>query len=1012
MSLAEVNAFPGYLPDWSNLNVIQRNAVPPRAQFYNYPSEEAALTFAKSEADYESLNGDWKFHYDESPFTAPSWDTADPTTWESIEVPGHWQRQGYGRPHYTNIHYPFPVSPPNVSYMNPTGSYWREFEVPEAWDGQQIYLRYEGVDSAFTVYVNGEDVGYSQGARNPAEFDITEYLKPGQNNSLGTRVYQWSDGSYLEDQDQWWLSGIFRDVYLTPFANTSIADYQVLTDVADDFKSAGLKFNISTMSGHGPVKVKLLSPDGDVLGTYEGSSSGDVSMEVSGEDFHLWSAESPTLYTAILSAGDQYISQKVGFTRIEMKGPNMLVNGQPIIIYGVNRHEHNAHSGRTVPYEAMRADLIKMKQSNINTIRVAHQPHHPDFWDLADELGFYLIGEADLECHGFNDINDTDYGAAQWTSNNTDWEAAYLDRAEQVVDRYRNHPSVIIWSLGNECYYGQNHATMYDWIKKTDPSRLIHYEPDQNATSTDMYSHMYPSLEDMEEQISEHTDKFYMLCEFAHAMGNGPGGLLEYIHKFRTEPLIQGGLIWEWNNHGLLTEENGTEYYGYGGDFGDYPNDGPFLMDGMTSADHSSTPALAEYAWHIQPVEVKLSNDSTQMMVRNWYDFLDLSHLQASYYLVRDGNVSAPTDIDISAAAGETATLPLPVNRNQLDTEAWLTVEFALKEDTSWASAGHVVAWNQLYLEGLMAGHHNNEMHHDSWAMAGGQSEANVTQHDNFLNVSSGGSTFSFDMVRGNVTWSANGVDMFHRGPELYFYRAMTQNDNGESGDALDWEPAWVHSMRPQVRDVFWKDTGDALEIRYNVRVAPAVLEWGAEADLSYTIPHGQEALNIHAQGGFVGNNTPEVIPRIGLLTVLNRDLDDVTWFGRGPGENYPDSKSSQRFGEYQASVSDLWTYYDYPQENGARGDVRRVQFAHPEANVSLEARMDGEPFSFTAKHYSDYDLDDAGHPYELSELDMTFMNLDYDSHGLGSATVGPRPFEPYKCYTRPFDFTFQLRLT
>ena len=612
-SVASVNAFPGFQPDWSNLNVIQRNTVPPRAQFYNYPSEEAALTFAKSEAEYASLNGQWNFHYDDSPFAAPSWEEA--STWDTIEVPGQWQRQGYGRPHYTNVHYPFPVSPPNVSYLNPTGSYWREFQVPEAWDNQHIYLRFEGVDSAFTVYVNGEDVGYSQGARNPSEFDITQYLQPGQNNSLGARVYQWSDGSYLEDQDQWWMSGIFRDVYMTPFANSSISDYQVLTGVADDFQSAEVTFNITTMSGNGPVCVKLLSPEGNVIGMYEGPSDGDVSMQVSGDDLHLWSAEVPTLYTAILSAGDQYISQKVGITRIEQIGPNMYVNGQPIIMYGVNRHEHDAQSGRTVPYEAMISDMIKMKQNNINSIRTSHYPPHPDFWEAADELGFYVIGEADLECHGFNDINDTDYGAAQWTSNNTDWEHAYIDRAAQLVHRFRNHASVIIWSLGNECYYGVNHQAMYDWMKQVDPKRLVHYEPDYNATSADLYSHMYPSLEEMEEQIAEHTDKFYMLCEFAHAMGNGPGGYPEYVAKFRNEPLIQGGFVWEFNNHGLLTEDNGTEYYGYGGDFGDYPNDGAFLMDGMTSSDHSSTPALVEYSFHIQPVEVKLSNDSTQMMV-------------------------------------------------------------------------------------------------------------------------------------------------------------------------------------------------------------------------------------------------------------------------------------------------------------------------------------------------------------------------------------------------------------
>lgn len=1013
-AMSNVSTFPGFLPDWSNLDVLHRNTVPARANFYNYASETAALSFSKSEAEYESLNGDWNFHYAGSPFEAPEWDEADPSSWDTIEVPGHWQRQGYGRPHYTNIHYPFPVSPPNVSYDNPTGSYWRRFEVPEKWDSQNIHVRFEGVDSAFHVYVNGEEVGYSQGARNPSEFDITEYLTPGENNTIATRVYQWSDGSYIEDQDQWWLSGMFRDVYLIPFAESSIRDYQIVPHVADDFQSGFFSFNVSTSSGNNSFSAKLLAPNGAELETYEGPVSGNITMQVSGDDFHLWSAETPTLYTVVLKYGDQYISQKVGFHRVELDGPNMLVNGEPIIIYGVNRHEHSAQSGRTVKYEDMRADMIRMKQSNINAIRAAHQPHHPDFFDLADELGFYIIAEADLECHGFNDINDTVYGASQWTSNNTDWTDAYIDRAEQLVDRLRNHVSIIIWSLGNECYYGQNHVEMYNWIHDTDPTRLVHYEPDQNATSTDMYSHMYPSLEDMDEQVANFTDKFYILCEYAHAMGNGPGGLLEYVNKFRTESLMQGGLVWEWNNHGLLHEDNGTEFYAYGGDFGDEPNDADFIMDGLTLSDHTPMPSLYEYAKIIQPVEVKLSNDSTQFMVRNWYDFLDLSHLDVSWHVVRDGNgnSSSSTPLNISVAAGETGTFPLPVDRNSLDSEAWFTVEFALKEDRPWAPAGHVVAWEQLYLEGPVVGHSNSTLQaRSSFPLETRESSANMTQSRNHLTVHSGDSSFTFDLIRGNVTWTTNGVDLFNRGPELYFYRAMTQNDDGQSGDAYYWNEAWVHSMRTQVRDVFWEDTGDALEVRYNVRVAPQVLEWGAEADITYTIPHDAGSLSIHAQGDFVGNNTPEVLPRIGLLTHLHEDFDDVSWFGRGPGENYPDSKTSQRFGEYDSSVADLFTHYDFPQENGNRRELRWLQIGNPNAGVTLDARMDGEPFSFTAKRVSDYDLNDARHPHDLKPLNMTILNLDYNNNGLGSATVGPRPFDQYKCYSGPFDFTFHLSL-
>lgn len=510
--------FPGFIPDWSNLAVLHTNTLPARAHFYSYATEEAALSFDREQSEFQSLNGTWKFHYDQSPFEAPPWETADVTSWDDIVVPGMWQLQGdYGNPHYTNIDYPFPVTPPNVSYENPTGSYWREFEVPSDWEGQQIRLRYEGVDSAFHVWVNGEEVGYSQGSRNPSEFDITKYLSEskGEKNTLATRVYQWSDGTYIEDQDQWWLSGIFRDVYLVPFPHSSIVDFSVVPEVDDSLDSGTLRANVTIQGKEGEMEVKVQSPNGTVLDKWTGQSSNHYAKKLSGDDFELWSAETPNLYTILITFGGRTISQKVGFRRIERSGSNFIVNGKPIIIYGVNRHEHHHLSGRTVPYETMRADLIRMKQSNINTIRNSHQPNHPAFYDVADELGFYVIAEADLECHGFLTVEGEDKDkAAKWTSDNPEWEHAYLDRAEQLVKRYRNHASIIIWSLGNECFYGQNQAAMSKWIRKTDPTRLIHYEPDTEAESVDMYSAMYRSLDEIMDQIGNYTDKSFILCEY------------------------------------------------------------------------------------------------------------------------------------------------------------------------------------------------------------------------------------------------------------------------------------------------------------------------------------------------------------------------------------------------------------------------------------------------------------------------------------------------------------------
>ncbi|KAG5793101.1 hypothetical protein H9Q69_007839 [Fusarium xylarioides] len=996
--------FPGALPDWSNLNILHRNTLPARAHFYTYPNQESALSFNHEQSYFQSLNGTWKFHYDISPLDAPIWQTANTSSWDDIEVPGMWQLQGYGHPHYTNIDYPFSVTPPNVSYVNPTGSYWRQFDVPDEWDGDQIRLRFEGVDSAFHVWVNGEEVGYGQGSRNPSEFDITDYLSPGKANDFAVRVYQWSDGSYIEDQDQWWLSGIFRDVYLIPFSESSIVDFQVDSELSDSFDEGLFKVNVTIQGKDGDLAISLLSPNGSAVDEWKGSSSDIYKKKLSGEDFHIWSAETPNLYTILITFNGRTISQKVGLRRVETKGSNFYVNGKPIIIYGVNRHEHHHLTGRTISYENMRKDLLLMKRSNINAIRTAHQPPHPDFFDVADELGFYVIAESDLECHGFGGIEETEEEAAEWLSNNPDWEEAYVDRARQLVERFKNHASVIIWSLGNECFYGRNHAAMSKWIKERDPSRIIHYEQDRNATSTDMYSQMYSTPDDVREFIKTHTDKPILLCEYAHAMGNGPGGLVEYIDLFRTEPLSQGGLVWEWSNHGLLKKEENVTYYAYGGDFGDEPNDGDFIMDGLVLSDHSPMPSLKEYSKVIQPVTVELAKNGSAMVVVNHYDFSDLSHLDVSWHVVADGLKTEARPLDLPRVpAGENRTVALPSGLNVTQKEAWVTVEFKLKEATPWSLKGHVIAWDQLHIQ-------RPSIKTRGVSPVRRQASSEFEKNGTKLLYKTGNATFGFDLLQGNVTWNINGVDIFQRGPELSFYRALTQNDAASSGDGPIWEQEKIPMIYPQVRDITWRVDEDGAMVHYKVWVGVKTRAWGVEADMIYKIPTTGPQLQLEARGEFVGKNDSHVIPRIGLMAVLPESFDDVSWFGRGPGESYKDSKQGSRIGQYSSTVPELFTYYDYPQENGNREDLRWLKIGNKD--VTLDARRTkSEPFSLTARRYMPFDLDDAQHPHDLKPLNMTVLHLDYDSNGLGSATVRVRPFEKYRCYTKPFNFTFNFNI-
>ncbi|KAJ5758790.1 hypothetical protein N7520_005946 [Penicillium odoratum] len=1005
--------FPASIPDWNNLKVLHRNTLPPRSHFYNYLDEKRALSFDRTQSEYRSLNGQWKFRHDISPYQAPAWDAVDPSAWNEVKVPGMWQLQGYGKPQYTNVDYPFPVDPPNVPHLNETGSYWRQFTVAKEWTDKQVRVRFEGVDSAFHLWINGKEVGYSQGSRNSSEFDITSFLVDGV-NAIAVRVYQWCDGSYIEDQDQWWLSGIFRDVCLIAFSPNSVIDLTAVADLDGTLSVATLRTSIVVQGSSGNWQVKLLDSTEKLVGSGERDSRNSISLTVKPR---LWSAEDPVLYTLLIFFGQQTISQRIGFRKIESKGANFLVNGKPITFYGVNRHEHHHLFGRAVPYENMKADLVLIKQHNINAIRTCHQPNDPRLYDLCDELGLYVIAEADLECHGFDPVErrkvdipglsdselmeETYKRAKVWTTDNPEWREAYLDRAIQLVERYKNNPSIILWSMGNEAFYGSNFVEMYDWIKKKDPSRLVHYEGDREGISTDLYSVMYPSIEDMIKLLNQKSDRPWIMCEYGHAMGNGPGGLQEYIALCREQERLQGGFIWEWCNHGLLTQEDGTPFYAYGGDFGDVPNDGDFVMDGLVTSDHSPTPGLLEYKKAIEPVDITYRNG--KLHIQNCFDFVDLSHLICHWSVLGGSESSELVELPLpQIRAGETAYLELPLDPGAQSTEGWLTVVFTLKEATSWANQGHEVAWAQIP---LLAAEENKVN------AAQPAEDFSLTEKDGFLRINSlkGRSEFQLDLVQGNLTWIKNGIPVFKSGPELSIQRALTQNDKGFGGDAAEWANFFVHLTKTHVRKVTWKNVpSQPVLITVHVRVAPPILEWAVEGELQYGITGAR--LTITTKGSFVGHH-PTVIPRIGLTMTLANGFDSCTWLGRGPGESYRDKKESTKFGLYRSTIEGLSIDYEYPQENGNHTDTRWVKIHSKEANVSLEARMSA-PFDFTARHSTVQDLDNAAHPHQLSRSPNTILNLDYAHNGIGTGSCGPGPRPGYRLLPEAFSFTTTLSLS
>ncbi|KAM0331284.1 hypothetical protein ACHAQA_002954 [Verticillium albo-atrum] len=1023
---------PENTPDWNNLKVLHRNTLPPRSSFFVYDGDLEGLEWDIDKAKAVCLSGTWKFHLSPSPFDGARefWKLdydheASEEPWSDIAVPGMWQCQGFGQgPQYTNINYPFPVDPPNVSYTdNECGRHLTTFHVPDRFKDHQLRLRFEGVDSAFAVWVNGQEVGYSQGSRNPSEFDVSNIVTPGHTAKLAVEVYQRCDGSYIEDQDQWWLSGIFRDVYLHAFPRFSPDDIHIRTVLDENYKDATLEVELTT-SQFQYVSLRLLDADGDTLISerhyHESNMQGKttVQFEIHVKNPHKWTAETPYLYTLLLGFPGSVIPQRVGFRKTELIGGVFSVNGSPIKLRGVNRHEHHPDSGRAVPYEFLKRDLLQMKEHNINAIRTSHYINDTRLYDLADELGLWILDEADLECHGFGSVGGD---AAKFASDNPQWEKAYIDRARQMVMRDKNHPCVIIWSLGNEAFYGRNHQAMYDLIKSIDTTRLVHYEADYGARTVDIYSRMYPSVESViNAGSSKDWEKPLVLCEYIHAMGNGPGAIKEYVDAFYKYPRLMGGFVWEWANHGLRTKnEDGDEYMAYGGDFGDEPNDKNFVMDGLCFSDHTPTPGLVEYKKAIEPVQV-LGVDGDEITIVNRYDFLALDHLTCNYQLVTEGHRSEKEQLEIPKGIKPhtKAKLKIPpyhkldLNRKK---EIFLHLEFNLTKATAWAPAGHEVAWGDIPVnppESLTTILQQLNPEPNNRALPILKQESST-----FLSVKSSGgaTTWGLDLRLGTLTsLSRSGPmsrNLLTEPLTLDFYRALTDNDRG-GRFGREWRDRRLHQTKTHVRSVDWRHSEKGLDLTINARIAPPVLAWGV--DTVTTFSFRGDSCHIKVQGKPHGLRLPGTFARIGLTLGL-AGVDEVEWFGRGPGESYRDKKMSQRFGTWRHGVDSLFTDYEFPQDAGNRTDVRWVKFKQlldDRHGTLLSARFgDQDGASFSAMHYKTADLDECEHPYELHKRrrEDTIVRLDWEHHGLGTGSCGPATLPQYEL--KSDDFSYELLL-
>jgi len=812
------------LNDWENPQVVSRNKEPAHTTAIPFADVPSALRGERSDSPYFMLlNGDWRFHWSPNPGAATDdfyRADFDDGSWDTVAVPGNWQVQGYGIPRYLSAGYAFDIThlPRVQEDTNEVGSYRTTFTIPEEWRGRQVFIHFDGVDSAFYLWINGQMVGYSQDSRLPAEFNITPYIRPGE-NLLAVRVYRWSDGSYLEDQDMWFLSGIFRDVYLFSTPTVHIRDFWVRTELDVDYRDAVLRLRVNIRNyGERDVagctfEMALFGEDRRVgesaIGVAVGAGSEVVlELEQAVANPRKWSAEEPNLYTLLLTLKDrrgrvlEVQRCNVGFRQVEIRGGKILVNGVPVYFRGVNRHEHDPDRGHAVTVDSMLQDILLMKRFNINAVRTCHYPDDPRWYDLCDRYGIYLIDEANIESHGVWDRLTKD----------PEWKTAFMERGTRMVERDKNHPSVIIWSLGNESGYGPNHVVLAEWIHAHDPTRPVHYEsatsfrvyrgPD-TAPEIDILSTMYPKVDDLARmaQVPGETRPLIM-CEYAHAMGNSPGNLKEYWEVIESYPRLAGGFIWDWVDQGIRRNTDGVEWFAYGGDFGDEPNSGSFCINGLIFPDRTIHPSLWEVKKVYQPVRVvPVDLPAGKVEVINRYAFSDLSGLDVTWTLSADDQVLQTGQLPrlhTPAGSREIVTVPLEKPALQPGVEYWLTLSFTLAEDTPWAEKGHEVAWEQFKLPFNAPPPPTlpvSEMPALRLTDSAGQA---VIEGDGFRLV--------FDKETGTIASFRYGEhELIARGPRLNVWRAPTENDLNTWGDeraALRWREVGLDQLQEHVTGV------------------------------------------------------------------------------------------------------------------------------------------------------------------------------------------------------------------
>ncbi len=1038
--------------DWENEQVIGINKEVAHNYYVPFQNvKEATADILVSSPYVLDLNGKWKFNWVKHPdlrpvdFYKPDFNVS---YWDDIDVPANWQTRGYGVPIYTNITFPFAKNPPKVmgdapenytahSNPNPVGSYRRTFEIPADWDGREVIIHFAGVKSAFYIWVNGKKVGYSQGSMTPAEFDITKYLIPGE-NVLAVEVYRWSDGSYLEDQDFWRLSGIYRDVFLYSVPKVHLWDFGMKSVFNSDMSEAEvnitMKFRNFESRGSATCDI-YLAKFGEIPGEQDKVATvsaqnvsskklSELNEKITVKNPKLWSAEEPNLYQFYFVLKDasgnvtEVLSNHYGFRKIEIKDQQVWVNGKSVLFKGVNRHEHDPFNGRHVGVDMMIRDIELFKQFNINTVRTCHYPDHTDFYKLCDIYGIYVIDEANIESHGMG------YGEES-LAKDPKWEKAHIDRVVSMVERDKNHPSIIFWSMGNEAGGGVNFAACRDVIKKLDTERPIHYERYNEVA--DVESCMYPSVEWLDETGGKNNPKPFIMCEYAHAMGNAVGNLKEYWDVIESHKRLIGGCIWDWVDQGLAKPVPGKEgeyFFAYGGDFGDGPNDRNFCINGLTTPDRQVTPKMEEvkkvYQYiGFEPVDLVTG----KVKITNKYQFFNLNHFNLTYQLecngkiIQSGGMQSP-----DVAPGKSATITVPIEKPELNpgSEYFLKVCFSLKNEELWAKPGHTVAWEQFKMPYDVP---------EVVASTEPMPKIKVTEDDFDIKVDGRYFSLVFGKKIGTITdlsyynqeilTSEKEIHYTWRrrnqppvpptitydavgGPMLNIFRAPTDNDKAFSRFWMEQE---LYDLTTEVQNVTFNEVDPStVEIKVDVK-SSTPKGFSVVTNSTFTI-HGNGQIDVNTS--FTPDQEEWPLPKLGYIINLPEGFENVEYFGAGPFENYVDRKHAAAIGRYKTTVDDMFVPYIRTQDCGNRSDVRWVTVTNRTGHgIMIKAQ---NVLDFSALHYTPVDLDKADHPYELTKHKETVLSIDVAHNGLGGASCGPPPMDRYLLKTEKTEFSYSIK--